>query len=488
MYRNLNDILKGIKSEKIIGDLNKNIAEITFDSRKIVKDTLFIASKGTKSNGHDFIKMAKENGASAVVCEIIPEEINKNITYIKVVNSSKATGELASNFYDNPSSKLKLIGVTGTNGKTTIATLLFRMFRNFGHNAGLLSTVKNMINDEIFSATHTTPDAIVINQLLKQMVDEGCEYCFMEVSSHAVVQNRISGLTFAGGIFTNITHDHLDYHKTFEEYIKAKKGLFDFLPATAFALTNIDDRNGEVMLQNTAALKKTYSLKSFSDFKCKILESGLDGQLLNIDGAEVWCKLIGKFNAYNLLAIYSSAILLGKEKIEVLKELSGLSAVEGRFQYVKSENNILGIVDYAHTPDALKNVISTINEIRDGSKKLITVVGCGGDRDSKKRPIMAKIACEGSTKVILTSDNPRSEEPETIINEMQSGIDITDRKKVLTIVNRKEAIRTACHLADSGDIILVAGKGHENYQEIKGVKYPFDDLQILEEILEIKPN
>jgi len=483
MSKNLNEILKNIETEKIIGTTEKNISEIVFDSRKIIDNCVFVATKGTKTDGHEFIQTAIEKGATVIVCEELPEKINDKITYLKVNDSSKALGLMASNYYDNPSAKLKLVGVTGTNGKTTIASLLYEMFKNLGYKAGLISTVKIKIVDDVLPATHTTPDALVINHLLKQMADDNCEYCFMEVSSHAVVQNRIAGLIYAGGIFTNLTHDHLDYHKTFDEYLKAKKGFFDGLPANAFALTNKDDKNGEVMLQNTKALKKTYSLKSMSDFKCKILENQFDGQFLNIDGEEVWCKLIGNFNAYNLLAIYSTAILLGEEKLEVLKVLSTLNAVEGRFQYVKSDNGILGIVDYAHTPDALKNVISTINEIRDESKKLITVVGCGGDRDAKKRPVMAKIACEDSTKVILTSDNPRTEEPEAILAEMQKGVEIIYVKKVLTIENRKEAIKTACSLAESGDIILVAGKGHENYQEIKGVRYPFNDLEILEEFI-----
>jgi UDP-N-acetylmuramoyl-L-alanyl-D-glutamate--2,6-diaminopimelate ligase len=390
---------------------------------------------------------------------------------------------MASNYFDNPSSKLHLVGVTGTNGKTTIVTLLYKLFSELGYDCGLLSTIRNLVKDLEIPATHTTPDSIELNRLLKLMVDEGCKYCFMEVSSHALVQNRIAGLDFAGGIFTNITHDHLDYHKTFEEYLKAKKGFFDMLRTDAFALSNIDDKNGTVMFQNTKAKKYSYSLQRLADFKCRIIENQFSGLELNIDGTDVWCKLVGKFNAYNLLAIYATAIILGIEKLEVLRILSKLNSAEGRFEYITSENGIIGIVDYAHTPDALNNVIATINAIRSHNEKLITVVGCGGDRDVTKRPEMAKIACSGSEKVILTSDNPRSEEPVKILEDMQAGVEPQHAKKVLSIENRKEAIKTACSIAVSGDVILVAGKGHEKYQEIKGEKYPFDDKEILKEFL-----
>ena len=378
MKKSLEDILIGVKIEKLIGNVKIKISDICFDSRKVSEGSLFIATKGTQVDSHIYINSVLEKGTSAIVCEELPSEIKNSTTYIKVANSSKALGIIASNYFDNPSSNLKLIGITGTNGKTTIATLLFNLFRELEYKVGLLSTVQNKINDEEIPSTHTTPDAITLNKLLQEMVEEGCEYCFMEVSSHSVVQNRIAGLNFEGGIFTNLTHDHLDYHKTFDEYLKAKKSFFDDLSINAFALVNRDDKNGEVMIQNSKAIKKTYGLKSISDFKCKIIENQIDGQLLNIDGEEVWCRLIGNFNAYNLLAIYSTAILLGEEKVDVLRVLSILNAVEGRFEYIKSENDILGIVDYAHTPDALKNVISTINELRNESKKLITVVGCGG--------------------------------------------------------------------------------------------------------------
>ena len=480
----LKDILYKAGIEKVIGSTENVVSSITFDSRNIPEGCLFVAVKGTKTDGHIFIEQAIKSGAAAIVCEVLPEIIIDNITYIKVKNSSESLGWISSNYYDNPSSKLKLTGITGTNGKTTTATLLHDLFRKLGYKVGLLSTVCNMVNDEIISSTHTTPDSIQLNALLKKMVDEGCTHCFMEVSSHAVVQHRVTGINFAGGVFTNITHDHLDYHKTFEEYISAKKKFFDVLGNRAFALVNSDDRNGKVMLQNTKALKYFYGLKSAADYRARVIENRFTGLQLNIDGIDVWFKLVGSFNAYNLLAIYSTACLLGEDKSEVLKILSSLEAVEGRFEHVRSSNGIIVIIDYAHTPDALENVLKTISAVKEGNEDVITVVGCGGDRDSTKRPLMAAIACNYSNKVIVTSDNPRSEDPEKIIEEMMKGVDIIAKKKVLNVVSRKEAIRTACMLAKPNDIILLAGKGHEKYQEIKGVKFPFDDKQIIKEIFE----
>ena len=481
--RLLTDILYKAGLEEIIGTTNVAVSSITFDSRKVKKDSLFIAVKGTAVDGHNFITQAIETGAIAIVCEEIPTMQLENITYVKVKNANYALGIIAANFYDNPSQKLKLVGVTGTNGKTTTVTLLYNLFKSLGYTVGLLSTVKNKINNEELVATHTTPDAISLNELLNKMLEKGCQYVFMEVSSHAIVQHRVTGITFAGGVFTNITHDHLDYHKTFDEYIKAKKTFFDNLPEEAFALTNKDDANGMVMLQNTKATRVTYALKSPADHKCRIVENHLNGLLLNIDNKEVWVKLIGMFNAYNVLAVYSVAVLLKQDATNILTALSTLNSVEGRFQYLKSETGIIGIVDYAHTPDALKNVLETIKGIRTGNEQVVTLAGCGGDRDAAKRPIMAKIACQFSNKVILTSDNPRSEDPEEILNQMQKGIDPVDAKKTLRITDRKEAIKTACSLAKPGDIILIAGKGHEKYQEIKGVKHPFDDFEILKETL-----
>ena len=466
---------------EVIGSTNVAVSSLVFDSRKVKKDALFIAIKGTASDGHQFIETVIQQGAICIVCEEFPELIKDEITYVKVKDSSSSLGILASNFYDHPSHKLKLVGVTGTNGKTTTVTLLYSLFKSLGYPVGLISTVKNKILNETIPSTHTTPDAVSLNELLFKMVEKGCQYVFMEVSSHSVVQQRIHGLKFALAVFSNITHDHLDYHKTFEAYIKAKKGFFDCLEEDAIALVNNDDKNGLVMLQNSKAKKITYSLKSSSDFKCKIIESHLNGQLLTLDGQEVWVKLIGGFNAYNVLAAYASAILLKQDKINVLTALSSLSPVEGRFQHFKSNKGVIAIVDYAHTPDALKNVLGTISEIRTGNETVFTVVGCGGDRDAAKRPLMAGIACTMSNKVILTSDNPRSEDPETILNQMLEGIDKSESKKVLKITDRREAIRVACSMAQAGDIILVAGKGHENYQEIKGVKYPFDDFEIVKE-------
>lgn len=479
----LSDILYKTRLEEVIGSTHMAISSVTFDSRKVKKDTLFVATRGTATDGHAYIDKAIEAGAVAIVCEDLPETRKENVTYIKVTDSTHALGFIACNYFDNPSAKLKLVGVTGTNGKTTTVTLLFNLFRTLGYNVGLLSTVQNKINNTVIPSTHTTPDALSLNELLSVMVEQGCDYAFMEVSSHAVVQNRIAGVQFTGAIFTNITHDHLDYHKTFDEYIKAKKRFFDNLPEEAFAITNKDDKNGMVMLQNTKAHKYSYSIKNVADYKCKIIENHLNGLLLNINNHEVWVKLIGTFNAYNVLAVFAAAHLLKQDVINILTTLSNLNSVEGRFQYVKSETGIIGIVDYAHTPDALKNVLETIKDIRSGNENVITLVGCGGDRDEAKRPVMANIACQYSNKVILTSDNPRSEDPEEILNQMQAGVDATDFKKTLRISDRREAIKTACTLAQKGDIILIAGKGHEKYQEIKGVKHPFDDLEILKETI-----
>ncbi|MBK7182782.1 MAG: UDP-N-acetylmuramoyl-L-alanyl-D-glutamate--2,6-diaminopimelate ligase [Bacteroidetes bacterium] len=481
----LKDILYKAGIIEVIGSTNIAITALSFDSRKIEKDSLFIAIKGTLSDGHKYIDDTINKGAIAILCEELPETINDKVTYIKVKDTSAALGIIAGNFYDNPSEKIKLVGITGTNGKTTTVTLLFSLFKKLGYKVGLLSTVKNQINNDIIPATHTTPDAIQLNALLRQMIEKGCTHCFMEVSSHAVVQNRIAGIHFSGAVFTNITHDHLDYHKTFDEYIKAKKKFFDALGSDAFALTNKDDVNGQIMLQNTKALKRSYSLRSMADFKCKVVENQFSGLLLNIDNQEVWSKLIGSFNAYNLLAVYATALLLKEDKTNVLTTLSTLSSVEGRFQYIRNNNGVVGIVDYAHTPDALQNVLKTIADIRTGNEQVITVVGCGGDRDSAKRPIMAKIAGDLSTKVILTSDNPRSEEPEAILKEMQTGVDAVNFKKTISITDRSEAIKMACSIANDGDIILIAGKGHEKYQEIKGVKHPFDDMEILQENLKL---
>ena len=445
-----------------------------------MEDTsLFVAVVGTTVDGHQYINQTIEKGAVAIVCEQFPEQLHDGITYVKVKDSAAALGIIAANFYDNPSNELKLVGITGTNGKTTTATLLHELFMQLGYQVGLLSTVVNKIGNEAIPSTHTTPNAVELNKLLRKMVEAGCDYCFMEVSSHAIHQHRITGVAFSGAVFTNITHDHLDYHKTFDEYIKAKKMFFDMLPENAFALVNKDDKNGMVMLQNTKAKPYTFALKSAADFTARILESGFSGMMLHIDKNEVWTKLIGGFNVYNLLSIYAVAVLLEQDKLNTLTAISNLNAVEGRFQYIKSQDNISGIVDYAHTPDALKNVLGTISEIRTNNETVITVVGCGGDRDKAKRPLMAQIACEYSNKVILTSDNPRSENPEQIINDMKAGVEPQHYKKVLSITNREEAIKTACMLAESNDIILVAGKGHEKYQEINGEKFPFDDLEIL---------
>lgn len=476
----LKDILYRVNLLEVIGTTDREIKNICIDSRKVGKNSLFIAVKGTRSDGHKFIEDVTLKGATVIICQEFPTKLNEQVTYAKVKDSSLAVGIIADNFYENPSSKLKLIGVTGTNGKTTTVTLLFNLFRELGFNCGMISTVQNQINDKIIPSTHTTPDAIRLNELLAKMAEAKCEYCFMEVSSHAVVQNRIAGVKFAGGIFTNITHDHLDYHGTFDNYIKAKKQFFDNLDGEAFALTNIDDKRGNVMLQNTKAKTYTYALRTMADLKAKILENTFEGLALNIDGVEIHSQLIGEFNAYNFLAVYATARLLEQDKIEVLKILSKLHSAEGRFDYVISKKNkIVGIVDYAHTPDALEKVLTTIKNIRTGNEKVITIIGCGGDRDKTKRPVMAKVACEFSNQVILTSDNPRSEDPNEIIKQMESGIEPQHKKKSLPIADRKEAIKVACTMAMKNDIILLAGKGHEKYQEIKGVKFPFDDKKIL---------
>lgn len=470
------------------GDMAIQLKGIAFDSRKVEAGFLFVAVKGTQSDGHEFIKAAISKGATAVVCEKLPESLSDNITYVTVKESGKALGTIAANYYNNPSARLKLVGVTGTNGKTTVATLLHKLFTSLGYASGLLSTVENKIKEEVIAATHTTPDPIQINALLVKMLDAGCTHCFMEVSSHAVVQGRIEGLSFAGGIFTNISHDHLDYHRTFESYIRAKKGFFDELPSGAFALVNLDDKRGMVMLQNTKASKRTYALKKMADFKAKVITNSLEGLELEIDNRNVWFKLIGDFNAYNLLTVYATAILLGEDAESVLMRLSALTGAAGRFELVMPGSKFTAIVDYSHTPDALKNVLETIEQFRTGQEQVISIVGCGGDRDKMKRPLMAAIACKYSDKAIFTSDNPRSEDPMEIIKDMQKGVGVTDAKKTLVIVDREEAIKTACMMANERDIILVAGKGHETYQEIKGVKYPFDDKEVLERMLKMFSN
>ena len=480
----LSALLSSCKISELVGNTEQDITGICFDSRKVSASSMFIATVGTVVDGHQFITSAIEKGASVIVCEKLPKKLDATVTYVVVDNSSRAMGLIAAAYYQHPSKKLKLVGVTGTNGKTTVATLLSNLFQELGYKVGLLSTVENKINNTVIPSTHTTPDSITINELLLDMIAANCDYCFMEVSSHAIVQERIAGLSFTGGIFTNITHDHLDFHQTFEEYIKAKKYFFDQLPASAFALTNSDDKRGAVMLQNTKAHAKTYALQSMATFKAKIIENQFSGLFLNIDAEEVWFKMVGSFNAYNLLAVYATAMLLDQDKTRVLTILSTLSGAEGRFDYTIAPNGVIGIVDYAHTPDAIKNVLQTIANIRKGNETVIAIVGCGGDRDKTKRPIMAEVACKLSDKVILTSDNPRTEDPAAILKEMEAGVPISLKKKTITIQDRKEAIRTACHLAKSGDIILLAGKGHEKYQEINGVKYPFDDKQIFSEIME----
>ncbi len=489
---NLENILAGILISESIGNSDKQINRIAFDSRVIESGDLFVAIKGAEVDGHHFISKAIKNGASVVVCENLPEEINltseqgeSEVTYLKVKDSAKALGQLAGNFYNHPSKKLKLVGITGTNGKTTVATLLFNLYKNMGQKVGLLSTIENRINNKVIAATHTTPDALKLNQLLGEMVEEGCDFAFMEVSSHAIDQKRIEGIEFAGAIFTNLTHDHLDYHKDFKSYLNAKKQLFDNLNKNAFVITNKDDKNGGVMVQNSKANIFYYSLQTLTDYKAKILDNNITGLHLELDGVEFFSRLIGEFNAYNLLAVYAAALKLGTDKMEVLTHMSSLHTAEGRFDYVINRaRNLIGIVDYAHTPDALEKVLTTILKFRQPTTRLITVVGCGGDRDKMKRPIMARKATAYSTTVILTSDNPRTENAETIIEEMEIGVPIEDKGKTISITNRREAIKTACRLAQDGDIILVAGKGHEKYQDINGVKTPFDDKEELKRQLQ----
>lgn len=484
----LRDILYGVRITATSGDMNLDIPGVHFDSRQIQPGYVFVAIKGAQVDGHEFIDKAITAGAVVIVAESLPESMVETVTYITVKNSASALGIIVGNFYGNPSKKLKLVGVTGTNGKTTVATLLYKLFTSLGNPCGLLSTVENRIGEEVVPATHTTPDPIQINQLLVRMTAAGCTFCFMEVSSHAVVQGRVEGLNFAGGIFTNITHDHLDYHRTFESYIRAKKGFFDGLSSDAFALINADDKRGMVMLQNTKAKKYTYGLKKMADFKARIVTNSIEGLELTIDNRNIWFKLIGDFNAYNLLAVYATAMLLGQDSEDVLLKLSGLQGAVGRFDLVLPGSKFTAIVDYAHTPDALKNVLETITNFRSGQEQVISVIGCGGNRDKSKRPLMAAIACKYSNKVIFTSDNPRDEDPLVIIQEMQKGVSPSDARKTLVMVDREEAIKTACMMAKEKDIILVAGKGHETYQEIKGKKNPFDDREVLRRMLKMFAN
>ena len=480
----LKDILYGVSLSAVSGDTNVMVNDVHFDSRKVEMDDVFVAIRGTVADGHDFIQKAVDSGARAIVCEELPELMVNGVTYLQVDNCNSALAVIASNFYGNPSKNLKLVGVTGTNGKTTVTTLLYNLFKKAGFKVGLISTIKVLVDDKEYKATHTTPDVLTINNYLSKMNEVGVEFCFMEVSSHGIHQKRAEGLHFEGAIFTNLSHDHLDYHKTFAEYRDTKKKLFDGLSKKAFALVNIDDKNGLVMLQNTKAKKYTYALKSFADYRAQILEKQFNGQLLKVDDNELWTKLIGDFNAYNLLAIYATADILGLEKMEVLRLMSELENVDGRFQYYISKDKIKAIVDYAHTPDALKNVLITINALRTGNENVITVVGCGGDRDKSKRPVMGHIASEMSNHAIFTSDNPRTESPTTIIEEMEAGVEAQNARKVLSIENRRQAIKTACKLAVPNDIILVAGKGHETYQETNGVRVEFDDFKEVKEALE----
>ena len=475
----LKDILYKVELERIEGNVNIAIPHICFDSREVQKDSLFVAVKGSLSDGHSFIEKAISLGALAVMCEQLPSSLNPNIVYIKAKKTSSALGVVAANFYDNPSEKIKMVGVTGTNGKTTVATLLHNLFQALGYKAGLLSTVVYKVGAKTSVATHTTPDALRLNALLKEMVDYGCKYCFMEVSSHAIDQGRIAGLNFDIALFTNISRDHLDYHKTFDEYISAKKKFFDTLSSSSIAIVNNDDKHGATMLQHSKAIKKTFALRSMADYKCKVIENQFQGLHLNVNGQEVYTKLIGSFNAANLLLTFAAAVELGEDSLQVLTVLSALEAVEGRFQQYKSESGITAIIDYAHTPDALENVLKTIKDIRSGQQKIVCVVGCGGDRDSGKRPLMAQVACSLSDQVILTSDNPRSEDPMAIIEEMKIGVSASRLKKVLSLVDRSEAIKLGVALCSHGDILLIAGKGHEKYQEIKSERFPFDDLAIL---------
>ncbi|KSA11590.1 UDP-N-acetylmuramoyl-L-alanyl-D-glutamate-2, 6-diaminopimelate ligase [Maribacter dokdonensis DSW-8] len=479
----LKDILYGVRITAVSGTTTCDIASVQFDSREVQKSDAFVAIKGTITDGHKYIDAVVKAGARAIICEELPAAMVDDVTYVQVESGNQALALMASNYYGTPSKNLKLVGVTGTNGKTTVSSLLYQLFKKAGYKVGLLSTIKIMVDDTEFPTKHTTPDALVINKHLKLMNDAGVEYCFMEVSSHGIHQKRTEGLAFAGAIFTNLSHDHLDYHKTFAEYRDTKKILFDQLPKTAFALTNLDDKNGLVMLQNTKARKATYALKNYADYRAQILENQFDGQLLKINDNELWSKLIGHFNAYNMLAIYATADLLGMDQLETLRLISELENVDGRFQYYISKNRITAIVDYAHTPDALKNVLETINTLRTGNENVITVVGCGGDRDRSKRPVMGNIATEMSNKVIFTSDNPRTESPTEIITEMEAGVEPQNVKKMLSIENREQAIKTACQLAADNDIILVAGKGHETYQETNGVRVEFDDFKIVKELL-----
>lgn len=484
--KQLSDILYKVPITGLNGQTGIHIKDVQIDSRKVSSGSLFIAVKGNASDGHQFIAAAVEKGAAAVVCETMPAQLHPAVTYILSSNSAAAAGQIAHNFYDQPTQAIKLVGVTGTNGKTTIATLLYKLFTSLGYPCGLVSTVENVIQGKVIPSTHTTPDAVTLNALLRQMADAGCSHVFMEVSSHAVHQHRIAGLQFAGGIFSNITHDHLDYHKTFEEYIKAKKGFFDALPPTAFAITNIDDKRGLIMLQNTAAKKLSYSLRTAADFKGKILENSLTGLYMTINDQEVHFLLIGEFNAYNLVAVYGAAVSLGEERQAVLQHLSGLTGAEGRFDYTISERGkVIGIVDYAHTPDALLNVLLTIKKLKNGNEKVITVVGCGGDRDKTKRPVMGEVACEHSDRVIFTSDNPRSEDPLQILADMEEGLSVTAKKKFVSVPDRKQAIKMAVDMARPEDIVLIAGKGHEKYQEINGVKHHFDDKEVLVEMFQL---
>ncbi|MFK7783340.1 UDP-N-acetylmuramoyl-L-alanyl-D-glutamate--2,6-diaminopimelate ligase [Psychroserpens sp.] len=479
----LKDILYKVTINAVVGNTSVGVNAIHFDSRLVSKGDVFVAIKGTTTDGHNYINKAIGLGATAVVCEILPNDLQDKITYIEVENTSSALAYMSSNFYENPSSNLRLVGVTGTNGKTTVTTLLYQLFKKAGYKVGLLSTVKIMVDNKEYAATHTTPDSLTINKYLKLMNDAGVEFCFMEVSSHGIHQKRSEGLQFEGGVFTNLSHDHLDYHNSFAEYRDVKKSFFDHLPKHAFALVNIDDKNGLVMLQNTKAKKYSYALKTYADFKAQVLENELSGLLLKLNESELWTKLIGSFNAYNVAAIYGTAELLGLEKVEILRLISELESVSGRFQYLISDDKITAIVDYAHTPDALKNVLETINSIRTKNENLITVVGCGGDRDKTKRPKMGHIASVMSDKVIFTSDNPRSETPETIIEDIENGVEPQNFKKIISITDRKQAIKTACQLASPNDIILIAGKGHETYQEIKDQRFDFDDYQIVQEFL-----
>ena len=481
--KELKDILYKVTINAVVGSTGIAVNKLEFDSRKIETNDAFVAIRGTLTDGHNYIEKAILDGATSIVCEVLPENLQDGITYVEVANSNEALAFMAANYYEHPSENLKLVGVTGTNGKTTVTSLLYQLFKKAGYKVGLLSTVKIMVDNTEYKATHTTPDSLTINKYLKLMNDEGVEFCFMEASSHGIHQSRTEGLKFTGGIFTNLSHDHLDYHETFAEYRDVKKAFFDHLPKDAFALSNMDDKNGLVMLQNTEAKKYTYALKNYSDYRAQILENEFSGLLLKVNDSELWTKLIGSFNAYNILAIYGAAELLGLEKDEILRLISELDNVSGRFQYFISEEKITAIVDYAHTPDALKNVLETINSIRTKNEELITVVGCGGDRDKTKRPKMAHIASALSTKVIFTSDNPRSEVPETIIEDMEKGVEPQNFKKTLSITDRKQAIKTACQLAEAKDIILIAGKGHETYQEIKGERFDFDDYKTVQEFL-----